>query len=145
MPAATGAAREPGELGEHRRAPPPGRRALQPLGNLAIPGRERLVFLLARLLEPAHDVGTRHVLDLVDLEQRRLSARLLDLLRQPLELLEVLGRERQDVDGLLQRHGAERPELPPHPDPHARRVRRQGDQEDQPLRHQLHRNVTYVT
>ena len=136
---------EPRQLALVPRGAAPARLRLEALGDLAVACGERPVLLLPRLLEAADDLGARHVLDLVHVQQRRLAPALLHFLREPLELLEVLRRERQDVDRLLQRHRPERAELPPHPDPQARRVRGHGHQQDQPRRHRLRRNVTYVT
>src|SRR6266540_1443425 len=108
--------------------------ARQPARDLAVPFDELPVLLVARLVEEPDDVGPRHVLDLIDLEERGLTTVLLDFLAQPLELLDVLGRERQQVDGLLERDGAERSKLPPRPHPQARRMWRKADHQDQPRR-----------
>jgi len=76
-----------------------------------------LLAYAAPLLEAPDPLRRLHVLDLVDLEEGRLTPVLLHLLGEPLEVLLVLGREREEVDGVLERDRADGAKSPPRPHP----------------------------
>ncbi len=121
-------ARQPRQL--FRRARPPARAELP----VAV-GEDRIVGVACLVKETDH-LRLLHVLDAVDLEKGRLAPVLLNLLRQPLELLVSVRRERQKVGAALERDGAERPQPAPSADAEARGARRQAQQEKDPwLKH----------
>src|SRR5262249_40468402 len=128
----------PLELGELRLDARAARRRLsvQHLEELSVAPSEPAIFGIAGFVEQLHDLVRVHVLDLLDAEERGLAPLPLDLLRQPLEMLVVVRRIGQQVDGPLESDGADRAEAPPHTDPQARRIRRQADyEEEEPRTH----------
>ena len=123
-------AREPAQLlGEARPA------ALQ---KLPVPLGEGGVVLVARLLEQAHHLRLRHVLDAIHAEQCRLAPVTLDLLGEPLELLVPVGRVGEEVGRAPERHCAQPPEPPPGAHAQAGRPRGKAQQQEEPgVQHML--------
>ena len=70
-------------------------------------GRDRLVGLLTRVPELAHQRAVDRSVDAMRHEHRRLSAAVVHLTPQPLEILAGAGRIRQHVHGLLHGEGAD--------------------------------------
>src|SRR5262249_13465295 len=90
---------------------------LQGIQDLSIPQGELSIVLVAWPLEEPEDLGRAHVLDLLDANERRLSALALDLLGQPLEVLVALRCVGQQIGRALEGNGAEGTQSPP--DAHA--------------------------
>src|SRR5215470_14583206 len=89
------------------------------------------VLLIPRLIECSAYLRVSGPFDRAGAKDGRLAARRLDLLLEPLEILVRLFVEGEDVDRILDRHGAEPLQLAPDADAQVGRLRRQlVDQED---------------
>jgi len=106
-----------------------GFRALEILQQLAVASGDVFVVRVPRVMEQPEHFRRRHVLDLLNANQRRLPTVPLDLLGEPLKILVPLRRVGQEIRRALQRHRAERAQTAPDPHAQARRPRRHPDQE----------------
>src|SRR5262247_1069396 len=89
------------------------------------------VLLVTRLLECGADLRVGGPFDRAGPKDGRLATRRLDLLLEPLEIFVRFLVEGEDVDRILDRHGAEPLKLAPYADAQIGRLRRQlVDQED---------------
>src|SRR5262245_4286818 len=93
--------------------------------------RDLRVLLVARQLECGANLLVGGPFDRASAKDGRLATRRLDLLLEPLEIFVRFLVEGEDVDRILDRHGAEPLKLAPYADAQIGRLRRQlVDQED---------------
>jgi len=104
---------------------------LEFLQDLAVARSELPIVQIAGLVEQAKHIILTDVLDLLDPDQRRLSALALDLLGEPLKILVPLRRIGQEVGGAFERHRTERSQSTPDAHAETRRVRRKPDQQEE--------------